>query len=63
MDKECGHGIEWDIHCPDCELVSLNETIFHAGKALARAESRKIEVLKLIKEQDRILNEACEGLM
>lgn len=52
MDKECSHGVEWDVPCPSCELVSLNETIFHAEKSLCLAESRKVEVLKLIESHD-----------
>lgn len=63
MKNECSHGVEWDIDCLKCELVGLNETISHSGKQLVTAANRKIEVLELIEEQHRNLNEAAEGMM
>ena len=63
MEKECSHGVEWDIPCLDCELVSLNETIFHSGKALTAAKARKEVVLIMQAEQVKLLSGAAEGSM
>jgi len=58
MEKQCSHGVEWDVHCAECEMVSLDETIFHAGKALALAKATKIEVQALINAQREALSDA-----
>lgn len=60
--KECSHGAELDIPCLECELVSLDETIFSSGIALSEAINRQLEVVKLIKEQKQELNDVMEGL-
>ncbi len=63
MEKECSHGVEFDVPCFECEMVSLDDSISYHGKSLESAKSRRVEVLQLIEEQKQLLNEACEGTM
>ncbi len=63
MEEECSHGVEFDIPCDQCELISLDDSIFHHGKSLELAKIRRVEVLALIEEQKHLLNEALNGTM
>ena len=59
MEKECSHGVEWDVPCAECEMVSLDETISHAAKTLYSARIRKINVQNTIDAQRAALNDAA----
>lgn len=40
MEKQCSHGVKWDDHCNQCEMVSLRETIAKFEPIVERAKKR-----------------------
>jgi hypothetical protein len=53
IGKTCSHGVSWNDHCPQCELVSAREIVEHWGetvdearKVIAKAATKRIQELK-----------------
>lgn len=49
IGDRCSHGIPWNEHCPQCELVSAKEIVAHWGssvdearRVIAEAEKREV---------------------
>jgi hypothetical protein len=66
IGKTCSHGVSWNDHCQQCELVSAREIVAHWGETVDRAraaihEAERRRLRSLPNLQDQLISEGMDA--